>query len=178
MAGVAWGRDGWCGLRHAGGVRYPDGGGLTAEERDRREQVRLAAADLIGAGASDRVVAWRFRVTWMSANRWRRALASGGRRVLVSKVPGGAPARSTPADCVLWRRCWKPVRPRAAGVTSAGRWPASARSCAAGSGSSTHWPGWICCCTASAGACRSRPGGPPSGTSRGSPRGRTSSGPS
>ena len=90
MAGVAWGRDGWCGLRHAGGVRYPDGGGLTAEERDRREQVRLAAADLIGAGASDRVVAWRFRVTWMSANRWRRALASGGRRVLVSKGPGGA----------------------------------------------------------------------------------------
>ncbi|MCT9114296.1 hypothetical protein ACFWD7_55255 [Streptomyces mirabilis] len=28
-------------------MRYPDGGGLTAEERSRREQVRLAAADLI-----------------------------------------------------------------------------------------------------------------------------------
>ncbi|WP_260474755.1 helix-turn-helix domain-containing protein [Streptomyces sp. WAC 05379] len=52
-------------------MRYPDGGGLTAEERDRREQVRFAAADLIEAGASDREVARRFRVTRMSANRWR-----------------------------------------------------------------------------------------------------------
>ncbi|MGW2814154.1 IS630 family transposase [Streptomyces sp. NPDC001415] len=71
-------------------MRYPDSGGLTAEERARREQVRLAAADLIEAGASDREVARRFRVTRMSANRWRRALASGGRQALVSKGPGGA----------------------------------------------------------------------------------------
>jgi transposase len=71
-------------------MRYPDGGGLTAEERVRRERVRLAAADLIEAGASDREVARRFRVTRMSANRWRRALASGGRQALVSKGPGGA----------------------------------------------------------------------------------------
>jgi len=68
----------------------PDGGGLTAEERARREQVRLAAADLIEAGAGDGEVARRFRVTRMSANRWRRALASGGRQALVSKGPGGA----------------------------------------------------------------------------------------
>src|SRR5712664_587580 len=61
-------------------MRYPDGGGLTAKERARREQVRLEAADLIEAGASDREVAWRFRVTRMSVNRWRRALASGGRQ--------------------------------------------------------------------------------------------------
>jgi hypothetical protein len=39
-------------------MRYPDGGGLTAAERDRREQVRLAAAELIEAGASDREEAW------------------------------------------------------------------------------------------------------------------------
>jgi transposase len=37
--------------------------------------VRLAAADLIEAGASDRQVARRFRVSRMSANRWGRALA-------------------------------------------------------------------------------------------------------
>ncbi|MFE6800065.1 winged helix-turn-helix domain-containing protein [Streptomyces sp. NPDC057681] len=71
-------------------MRYPDGGGLTAEERVRRERVRLAAADLIEAGASDREVARQFRVTRMSANRWRRALATGGRQALVSKGPGGA----------------------------------------------------------------------------------------
>jgi len=31
-------------VRCAGGMRYPDGGGLTAAGRARREQVRLAAA--------------------------------------------------------------------------------------------------------------------------------------
>ncbi|MEU9211332.1 helix-turn-helix domain-containing protein [Streptomyces sp. NPDC048415] len=72
------------------GDRCPDGGGLTAEERDRREQDRLAAADLVEAGASAREVARQFRVTRMSANRWRRAPASGGRQALVSKGPGGA----------------------------------------------------------------------------------------
>ncbi|WP_371663036.1 winged helix-turn-helix domain-containing protein [Streptomyces sp. NBC_00280] len=79
-------------------MRYPDGGGLTAEERDRREQVRLEAADLIEAGASDREVARRFRVTRMSANRWRRALASGGRQALVSKGPGGARCKLSPGQ--------------------------------------------------------------------------------
>jgi transposase len=78
------------GVRYAGCMRYPEGGGLTAEERAGRERVRLAAAELIEAGASDREVARRFRVTRMSANRWRRALAAGGRRALASKGPGGA----------------------------------------------------------------------------------------
>jgi transposase len=50
----------------------------------------LAAADLIEAGASDREVARQFRVTRMSSNRWRRALASDGRQALVSEGPGGA----------------------------------------------------------------------------------------
>jgi transposase-like protein len=76
-------------------MRYPDGGGLTAAERTRREQVRLAA-DLIEAGASDREVARRFRVSRMSANRWRRTLAAGGRAALVSKGPGGARYKLAP----------------------------------------------------------------------------------
>ena len=83
---------------YAGVMRYPDGGGLTAAERARREQVRLAAADLIEAGAGDREVARRFRVTRMSANRWRRALAAGGRAALLSKGPGGGPAKLSPAQ--------------------------------------------------------------------------------
>src|SRR5437867_8170462 len=85
----------WC---WAGVMRYPDGGGLTAAERARREQVRLTAADLIEAGASDREVARRFRVTRMSANRWRRALAAGGRAALMSKGPGGGPCKLSPAQ--------------------------------------------------------------------------------
>ena len=83
---------------YAGAMRYPDGGGLTAAERARREQVRLAAADQIEAGASDREVARRFRVTRMSANRWRRALAAGGRAALISKGPGGGPCKLSPAQ--------------------------------------------------------------------------------
>jgi transposase len=90
--------DGWRGVRYAGVVRYPDGGGLTAEERARRELVRLAAAELIGAGASDREVARRLRVSRMSANRWRRALAAGGRPALASKGPGGARCRLSAAQ--------------------------------------------------------------------------------
>src|SRR2546421_10125673 len=83
---------------YAGVMRYSDGGGLTAAERARREQVRLAAAELIEAGASDREVARRFRVTRMSANRWRRALAAGGRGALMSKGPGGGPCKLRPAQ--------------------------------------------------------------------------------
>jgi transposase len=79
-------------------MRYPDGGGLTAGERARREQVRLAAADQIEAGASDREVAKWFRVTRMSANRWRRALAAGGRAALLSKGPGGGPCKLSAAQ--------------------------------------------------------------------------------
>ncbi len=79
-------------------MRYGEGGGLTAAERARREQVRLAAADLIEAGASDREVARRFRVSRMSANRWRRALAAGGRVALASKGAGGARCKLTGAQ--------------------------------------------------------------------------------
>jgi hypothetical protein len=50
----------------------------------RREQVWLAAADLIEADANDQEVARRFRVSQMSASRWRRALAMlGGNSILL-----------------------------------------------------------------------------------------------
>src|SRR3954470_8098425 len=79
-------------------MRYAQGGGLPAEECARREQVRLEAAEWIEEGATDAEVAARFRVTRMSANRWRRALAAGGRPALVSKGPGGARCRLSSAQ--------------------------------------------------------------------------------
>src|SRR3954467_16002862 len=82
--------DSWRGARYAGVMRYSDGGGLTVEERARRERVRLAAAEWIEEGASDREGAARVWGTPVSANRWRRALAAGGRPALASKGPGGA----------------------------------------------------------------------------------------
>jgi transposase len=105
-------------------MRYPDGGGLTAQERARRERVRLAAAEMIEAGASDREVAKRFRVSRMSANRWRHALAAGGRAALVTKGAGGARCKLTaaqvsvleevldagPAACGYADQCWTLAR--------------------------------------------------------------------
>jgi transposase len=79
-------------------MRYPDGGGLTAVERARREKVRLEAAEMIEGGADDREVARRLRVSRMSANRWRRALAAGGREALASKGAGGAKCKLSPVQ--------------------------------------------------------------------------------
>jgi transposase len=71
-------------------MRYAQGGGLTARERERRQRVRFAAAERFAAGAGDGQVAREFRVSRMSANRWRRAWAAGGQEALVSKGAGGA----------------------------------------------------------------------------------------
>ena len=90
--------DGWPSVRYAWCMRYGEGGGLTAAERARREQVRLAAADLMEAGATDREVARQFRVSRMSANRWRRALAAGGRAALASRGAGGARCKLARAE--------------------------------------------------------------------------------
>ena len=67
-----------------------------AGERARRERVRLAAADLIEAGASDGEVAQRFGVTRPSVNRWRQVLAAGGRPALASKGAGGVRCKLSP----------------------------------------------------------------------------------
>ncbi len=85
-------------------MRYPDGGGLTAAERARREQVRLAAAEMIEAGASDREVAKRFRVSRMSANRWRRSLTLRDGHGLGLGAAAGHQA--TPCSRHCRRRAW------------------------------------------------------------------------
>jgi transposase len=71
---------------------------LDAAERARRERVRLAATEMIEGGASEREVAKHFRVSRMSANRWRRALAAGGQEALASEGAGGAQCKLTPAQ--------------------------------------------------------------------------------
>src|SRR3954466_4104186 len=93
MAGVQRSSDSRRGARYAIAMRYAQGGGLTAEECARREQVRLEAAEWIEEGATDREVAERFRVTRMWGTGWGRARAAGGRPALASKGPGGARCR-------------------------------------------------------------------------------------
>jgi hypothetical protein len=55
-----------------GCMRYPDGDGLTAAGRARRESVRLQAAHLFEQDVSTVQVAHRLRVSTKPAYQWRR----------------------------------------------------------------------------------------------------------
>lgn len=70
-------------------MRYPDGGGLTAEGRSRREQVRLRAAEMFAEDGDARQIAGSLRVSTKSVYQWRRAWRAGGDAALASKGPGG-----------------------------------------------------------------------------------------
>ena len=54
-------------------VRYPQGGGLTAKQREFREQVRLSAMAFFEAGDDNKAVAKALRVSVRSIERWRAA---------------------------------------------------------------------------------------------------------
>ncbi|MEO3807172.1 winged helix-turn-helix domain-containing protein [Nonomuraea sp. B1E8] len=71
---------------------------MTAQERARREHVRMRAADRFAEGATDAQVAVGFRISRMSASRWRRAFEAGGREALLSKGPGGEKCKLSQAQ--------------------------------------------------------------------------------
>jgi putative transposase len=71
-------------------MKYPDGGGLTARGRSRREQVRLQAAEMFAQDANAREIARSLRVSTKSVYQWRRAWRAGGEAALASKGPGGS----------------------------------------------------------------------------------------
>jgi hypothetical protein len=52
MAAITGSADGWRAGRYAWFMRYPNGDGVGAGERARREQVRLEAAELFEGTAS------------------------------------------------------------------------------------------------------------------------------
>lgn len=79
-------------------MRYPDGGGLSAKGRARRETVRLQAAGWFAQGMPAREVAKRLRVSTNSAYLWRRRWRAGGATALASKGAGGARCRLNPAQ--------------------------------------------------------------------------------
>jgi transposase len=74
-------------------MRYAQGGGLTAEGRRRREQVRLAAAEMFEQLTPVAGIAAELRVSERSVQRWRRAWEAGG-------APGGA-SKGQAARCRL-----------------------------------------------------------------------------
>jgi len=79
-------------------MRYPDGGGLTAAGRVRREQVRLAAAVMYEQDIKPVQVARELRVSTKSAYQWRRRWRAGGAAALASRGPGGAVCLLGPAQ--------------------------------------------------------------------------------
>jgi transposase len=74
-------------------MRYPDGGGLSAQGRARREKLRLQAAQMFEQGIKPVQVARCLRVSTKSAYLWRRRWRAGGEAALASRGPGGAACR-------------------------------------------------------------------------------------
>jgi transposase-like protein len=58
-------------------MRYAQRGGYTPAEQERREQLRLQAAERFTRGDSIREVARDLRVTEVSVRRWHRAWRAG-----------------------------------------------------------------------------------------------------
>jgi transposase len=71
----------------------PDGGGLSAQGRARREKLRLQAAQMFEQGIKPVRVACQLRVSTKSAYQWRRRWRAGGQEALTSRGPGGAACR-------------------------------------------------------------------------------------
>src|SRR3954449_5933796 len=74
-------------------MRYPDGGGLSAQERAKREAIRLQAAGWFAEGVPVAELARRLRVSRTAVFGWQQRWRRGGEQALASKGPGGARCR-------------------------------------------------------------------------------------
>jgi transposase len=88
-------------VRYAIGVRYAQGGGLTAERRAFREQLRGRAAERFVQGDDNAVIAHQLRVSVRSVQRWRLAWTHGGVSALASTGPASLPRLSDELFVVL-----------------------------------------------------------------------------
>ncbi len=86
-----------------GCMRYPDGGGLSAAGRARRERVRLAAVAMYEQDMKPVQVAHELRVSTKSAYQWRRRWRAGGTAALASRGAGGAVCRLSAAQLARLR---------------------------------------------------------------------------
>ena len=101
-------------------MRYARRGGYTPAEQQRRERLRLEAANRFAAGDGTGVIARDLRVTPGSVRRWRRPWAGGGDEALRSRGPVSA-GRLSPAQ---WARLEAELRrgPLAHGFADDQRW--------------------------------------------------------
>ncbi|PZG92105.1 DNA-binding protein [Streptomyces sp. NTH33] len=77
-------------------MRCPDGGGLTALQRDQREQVRFQAAGMFAQGMRPPQVAERLRISQKPARAWHVQWRAGGIEALRSRGPSGPSSRFRP----------------------------------------------------------------------------------
>ncbi|MFE2578875.1 helix-turn-helix domain-containing protein [Streptomyces sp. NPDC059378] len=72
------------------------GGGLTPAGRQRRETVRIQAAELFEENSKASEVARRLRVSLKSVYQWQQLWRDGGREALASRGPSGSRCRLSP----------------------------------------------------------------------------------
>ncbi|MFE2726664.1 winged helix-turn-helix domain-containing protein [Kitasatospora sp. NPDC059327] len=82
-------------------MRYPEGGGLTAERRAFREGIRFQAGMRFAVGEKTTVIAKDLRVSVRSVERWRRAWREGGMEALRSAGPADSPTVTDAQFAVL-----------------------------------------------------------------------------
>ncbi|MDX2939635.1 helix-turn-helix domain-containing protein, partial [Streptomyces ipomoeae] len=82
-------------------MRYPQGGGLTAERRAFREHIRMQAAELFALGHDNAAIARQLRVSVRSVQRWHQAWEHGGTPALESRGPASRPKLSEALFAVL-----------------------------------------------------------------------------
>ncbi len=82
-------------------MRYAHGGGLTAERRAAREEIRLEAVERFARGEKTSDIARGLRVGERSVERWRRAWREGGTEALRSSGPARLPEFSDAQFCEL-----------------------------------------------------------------------------
>ncbi|KJY40865.1 transposase [Streptomyces sp. NRRL B-1568] len=87
-------------------MRYAQGGGLTPREQEKREQLRLEAAERFERGDSTEGIARDLRVTARSVRRWRQAWREAGVDALRSRGPM-AVERLSPGQ---WERLERELR--------------------------------------------------------------------
>ncbi|MCE7078680.1 winged helix-turn-helix domain-containing protein [Streptomyces sp. ST2-7A] len=75
-------------------MRYPQGGGLTAERQRFREGLRLQAAERFARGEASSVIAKDLRVNVRSVQRWRQAWEEDGAHALRSQGSASLPRLS------------------------------------------------------------------------------------
>src|SRR5512135_3726591 len=102
-------------------MRYAQRGGYTPAEQQRRERLRLEAAELFARGDGINEIARDLRVTEGSVRRWRRAWRDGGDAALRSRGPVSR-EKLSPQQ---WARLEAELRkgPLAHGFAGVQRWP-------------------------------------------------------